>query len=385
MGSQESRDAGIRARVTDVAKVFLKFGATAFGGPAAHVSLFHDETVERRRWLDGQHFLDLLGATNLIPGPNSTEMAIHIGFIRAGWVGLFVAGLCFMLPAMLLVLLLSWLYVRFGSTYNLDWLLYGIKPVVIGIIAKALYLLGKKALKGPLAVGIGFGVLACYFLGLNPIMLLVLGGIAYLIGKNLLLGHRSWGFALLPLPGLMMPVAVSQPFSMPLLFLIFLKVGAVLYGSGYVLLAFLRADLVVQLGWLTDRQLIDAIAIGQVTPGPLFTTSAFIGFVLGGLPGAFLATLGFLLPSFLFVAISNPIIPRLRNSPSTGAFLDGVNASALALMAGVTWQLGRAAVIDAGSALLAAASVVVLSRTRIQPIWVILGGVVIGVFRHLLW
>jgi chromate transporter len=379
-----SPQVGTRARTIDVAKVFLKLGATAFGGPAAHVSLFHDETVERRRWLDGQHFLDLLGATNLIPGPNSTEMAIHIGFIRAGWPGLILAGLCFMLPAMLLVLLLSWLYVRFGSTYELDRFLYGIKPVVIGIIAKALFLLGKRALKGPLAAGCGLAVLVLYFLGLNPIVLLVFGGIGYLIAERLFPVRSALGLGFVPFAWFLMPAQALQSFSLPLLFLIFLKIGAVLYGSGYVLLAFLRSDLVVHLGWLTDQQLIDAIAIGQVTPGPLFTTSAFVGFLLGGLPGALLATFGFLLPSFLFVAISNPIIPRIRKSHTAGVLLDGVNICALALMAGVTWQLGRAAVIDVGTALLAAASVVVLFRTRVQPLWIILGGAGIGVLRHLL-
>jgi chromate transporter len=377
-----TRDKNSRRAVAEVAKVFLKLGSTAFGGPAAHVSLFHDETVERRKWLDSQHFLDLLGATNLIPGPNSAEIAIHIGFIRAGWVGLFIAGLCFMLPAMLLVLALSWLYVHYGSRYDLNWLLYGIKPVVIGIIVKALYSLGRKALKGRLAAVIGLGVLACYFVGVNPIFLLILSGIVYLMITRLSLSRTSV-IAVLPLPWLLLPVTASQPFSLVLLFLIFLKIGAVLYGSGYVLLAFLRADLVINLGWLTDQQLIDAIAIGQVTPGPLFTTSAFVGYLLGGFPGAILATFAFLLPSFLLVAVSNPVIPRLRRSPSAGAFLDGVNAAALALMAGVTWQLGRAAVIDISSLALAVASVVLLLRTRIQPVWVILAGAATGVLRHL--
>ena len=306
-------------RATEVAALFLKLGVTGFGGPAAHIAMMHDETVVRRKWLSDQQFLDLVGATNLIPGPNSTEMAIHVGFLRAGWPGLIAGGACFILPAMLIVMGLAWAYVRFGSTPQAEWLLYGVKPVIIAVIAQALWKLGRKAVKGPLVAGVGVGVLVLYFLGVNEIALLFAGGLLVMIGANIQRLRESALSALLVSPVvassiLAAPALSSIPFTLPLLFLTFLKIGAVLYGSGYVLLAFLHTDFVVRLGWLTDPQVLDAIAIGQVTPGPLFTTATFVGFILGGVPGALLATLGIFLPSFIFVAASNPLIPRVRDS-----------------------------------------------------------------------
>jgi chromate transporter len=366
-------------RLTEVATLFLKQGFTAFGGPAAHIAMMHDETVNRRKWLSDQDFLDLMGATNLIPGPNSTQMAIHIGFLRAGWPGLIVAGICFIVPAMLIVLLLAWLYVRYGATPQAEWLLYGVKPVVISIIVQALWNLGPKAVKGPITAVVGITVLALYLGGINVIALLFGGGlIVMLIANFQQIRRRPLGISLVPLTGAGALAQVALPISLPLLFLTFLKIGAVLYGSGYVLLAFLRADFVVGLGWLTDQQLIDAIAIGQVTPGPVFTTATFIGFLLGGIPGAFVATLGIFLPSFLFVAISNPLISRVRNSAWLSGFLDGVNVASLGLTAAVTWQLGRASLIDPLSILLALVSLGLLIRFKINSTWVIVGGAIIG-------
>ena len=303
----------------EVFALFLRLGFTAFGGPAAHISIMHDEVVERRKWLSHQEFLDLLGATNLIPGPNSTEMAIHIGYRRAGWPGLVLGGLGFILPAMLIVLALAWLYVRFGTLPQAGWLLYGIKPVVIAIIMQALWRLAPHGAPGPgQAHRWRLAVLVLYFLGVNELALLFGGGLLLHAGGELLppapdeLRQRCW----LPLGGLATltecrgcACSPATPFSLPVLFLTFLKIGAVLYGSGYVLLAFLNAEFVERLGWLTESQLLDAIAIGQVTPGPLFTSATFIGYQLGGVPGALLATLGIFLPSFIFVRDLQPVHP----------------------------------------------------------------------------
>jgi len=372
-------------RLVEVAAYFLKLGITGFGGPAAHIAMMHDEVVKRRKWLDDQRFLDLLGATNLIPGPNSTEMAIHLGFLRAGWAGLIVGGVCFIVPAVLIVSALAWAYVRFGSLPEVGSALYGIKPVVIAIIAQALWNLGHKAVKGTLTAAVGLAALALYFLGVNEIALLFAGGLAVLIGENLRrFGNGGATGSLLLLAGSGPTALAAAPFSFPVLFLIFLKIGAVLYGSGYVLLAFLRADFVVRLGWLTDRQLLDAVAIGQITPGPVFTTATFIGFLLGGMPGALLATLGIFLPSFLFVAGTFPFVARLRNLPLAGSVLDGVNVASLGLMAAVTWQLGRASFVDLPTLAIGLISAVLLIRFKVNSTWLVLGGATIGLVNMLL-
>ena len=314
----------------DVFASFLKLGFTAFGGPAAHIGMFREEFVRRRKWLTDEAFLDLLGATNLIPGPNSTEMAIHIGFLRAGWAGLIVGGLAFTLPAVLIVLLFAWLYVEYGSTPQAAWPLYGVKPVMIAIILQALWGLGRKAIKDVLTMIVAVACIALYFLGVNEVLLLFAGGLVVMLIQNWTrlreLPRPNLSVALPLLSGL---GAASVSFSLSTLFLTFLKIGAILYGSGYVLVAFLRADLVERLGWLTEQQLIDAIAIGQITPGPLFTSATFIGYLLGGVPAALVATLGIFLPSYIFVVISNPIIPKLRKSPWAGSLLDGVIVSSL--------------------------------------------------------
>lgn len=390
----EDREVGVPARassVGEVALLFLKLGTIAFGGPAAHIAMMRDEVVVRRRWLSDQEFLDLLGATNLIPGPNSTEMAIHIGHRRAGWPGLIAGGACFILPALLIVLVIAALYVTYGSTPQAEWLLYGIKPVIIAVVVQALWGLGRTAVKSWLTGAVGVIVTALALLGVNELALLFAGGLLVM-----LLGgatRLSGSMAAIALPGAapVLALAAQAPaaFSLLQLFLIFLKIGSVLYGSGYVLLAFLRSDLVVRLGWLTDQQLLDAVAIGQFTPGPVFTTATFIGYVLGApsgqaLPAALLATIGIFLPAFVFVALSAPLVPRLRRSPRIAALLDGVNVASLGLMAAVSWQIARAAVVDPLTGALALLAFVALVQSRVNSAWLVLAGGAIGfVYRFI--
>ncbi len=367
----------------EVFSLFFWMGLTAFGGPAAHISFMQAEIVKRRKWITEQKFLDLLGITNMIPGPNSTEMAIHIGLLRAGWPGFLVGGLGFTLPAFCIVLALAWAYSQFGSTPQAGWLLYGIKPVVIAIILQALWNLSKKALKTPLLGMIGAGVVAGYFLGVNEILLLFLGGLLALLISQA--GRLKAPVALLM--GLAVPGFsgwVVSAFSYGTLFLSFFKIGSVLYGSGYVLLAFLRAEFVTHLGWLTETQLLDAIAVGQFTPGPFFTTATFIGYTLGGMEGAVLATLGIFLPSFIFVALSYRLLARFEKSPITRALLDGVNAASLGLMAGAAWQLGLASLVDPLTVFVAAAALFVLIRYKINASWLIAAGALIGLMRSIL-
>ena len=370
--------------VLDVALLFLKLGFTAFGGPAAHIAMYRDEVVTRRKWLNDQEFLDLLGVTNLIPGPNSTEMAIHIGLRRAGWAGFLLAGACFILPASVIVLLLAWLYVHYGSTPQAGWLLAGVQPVVIAIILQALWGLGRKAVKGPLTALAGLLAFALYFLNLHPILILLVCGISVIIIENL---HRLRSMNLHPqlilLNGLSLAAVSAAPFSLSLLFLTFLKIGAVLFGSGYVLLAFLRADFVASLGWLNDRQLLDAIAIGQMTPGPVFTSATFIGYLLGGVPGAIVSTLGIFLPSFVFVALTSQFIPRLRSSPWLASLLDGVNVASLGLMAGVSWHLARASLVHPLSFIILLLSGVFLLKYHVNTTWLILAGALAGFLLHM--
>ena len=382
--SQQFADAPMRQRLCEVATLFLRLGATAFGGPAAHLAMMHDEVVKRRKWLDDQHFLDLLGATNLIPGPNSTEMAIHLGLLRAGWLGLVVGGACFILPALCIVMALAWVYVEHGTMPAVGGVLDGVKPVMIAIIAKALWDLGKKAIKGGITLAVGAGVLALTFLHVNEIGLLALGGVAVMLVENAQrLREVRLRCVCLPMATLGLPAAAAtaNAFTLSGLFFTFLKIGSVLYGSGYVLLAFMRADFVERLGWLTDKQLIDAIAIGQVTPGPVFTTATFVGYVLGGMPGGLAATLGIFLPSFIFVALIHRAIPKLRRSVWLGSLLDGVNVASLALMAAVTLTLGRASLNDPLSVALALAAGALVLWTRVNTTWLVLGGALIGLGR----
>jgi chromate transporter len=376
---------GTRGSLGEVAALFLKLGCIAFGGPAAHIAMMRQEVVQRRRWVSDQEFLDLFAAANLIPGPTSTEVAIFLGYVRAGWPALILAGALFILPAMVMVLAIAWTYVRFGSLPPVEWVLYGIKPVIIAVIAQALWELAKSAFHDWLLAALSIAVIVLYLIGGNAIALLFGAGAVIVLLRRARHGQLSHLTAAIPpaaLLGVGSPVAVGVPFSLSTLFLTFLKIGAVTYGSGYVLLAFLRGDLVVRYHWLTDKQLIDAIAVGQFTPGPLFTTATFVGYLTGGLRGAVLATLGIFLPSFVFAAFVYPLIPRLRQSPTARAFLNGVTAAALGLMAAVTWQLGRTAIIDIATAVIAILAFGFLLRFRVNSAWLVVGGALLGVARR---
>ncbi|HTT67512.1 MAG TPA: chromate efflux transporter [Gemmatimonadales bacterium] len=376
-----------RARLGELARLFLKLGTVGFGGPAAHIAMMEDEVVRRRRWLSREEFLDYVGATNLIPGPNSTEMAIHVGRARAGTPGLIVAGACFIAPAVLVVGAIAWAYVRFGTLPAAAGVLYGVKPVVIAVVLQALWGLGRTAVKSWWLAALGAAAAAAAALGVHE--LLVLAG-ALVLGtlrgraSEPGTGARSLGLATASGAGVAgAPVVVAggvgaAALGLWPLFGIFLKVGAVLFGSGYVLLAFLRADLVSRLHWLTERQLLDAVAVGQVTPGPVFTTATFVGYVLRGVPGAAVATVGIFLPAFVYVALSGVLLPRLRRSSVARSALDGLNVASLALMAVVTWQLAAAALIDPWTGVLAAAAAVLLLRWRVNASWLVLGGGVAG-------
>lgn len=363
----------------EVISLFLKLGVTSFGGPAAHIALMHEETVNRKKWINDEEFLDLLGATNLIPGPNSTEMAIHLSYKRAGWKGLIFGGISFILPAVLIVIFLASLYLKYQTLPQMGQLLYGIKPVIIAIIVQALWFLSKKAIKNKLDLLIIIPVILCNFLGINELILLIFGGLLMMFVKNIK-QFQSFTSAVIFLPmGIQKIVNQSlDKVDLTTLFLIFLKIGSILYGSGYVLLAFLRSDFVTRLGWLTDTQLMDAIAIGQITPGPVFTTATFIGYLLGDTQGAILATIGIFLPSFIFVALTNPIIPKMRNSKIISGLLDGLNAVSIGLMAAVTWQLGRNALIDIFTIILAIVTLFFLVKRKINPSYLIFAGGILG-------
>ncbi|WAM25408.1 chromate efflux transporter [Myxococcus sp. NMCA1] len=367
----------------ELAVLFLRLGTFAFGGPAAHIAMMEDEVVRRRGWLSREEFVDLLGATNLIPGPNSTELAIHIGHRRAGWPGLLVAGACFILPAFFMVAAIAWAYTRFGTLPKVDAVLHGVKAVIIAVVAQALWGLLRTVVRTPLAACVGAAAVAAAFMGVNELLLLLLSGLAVLAWRGMERQRpgapRAGVVPLWPLLSLGATTATAAaPFTLHGLFLFFVKVGSVLYGSGYVLLAFLRTGLVERYGWLTEAQLLDAVAVGQVTPGPVFTTATFIGYVMGGPSGAVVATAGIFLPAFVFVALSGPLVPRLRRSWVAGAFLDGVNVASLALMAVVTWQLGRAVLVSPLPVALAAVAAVLLIRYRVNSAWLVLGGGCVG-------
>ncbi|HEV8311346.1 MAG TPA: chromate efflux transporter [Methylomirabilota bacterium] len=375
--------------VGEVAGLFLKLGLIGFGGPAAHIAMMEDEVVRRRRWLTRERFLDLLGATNLIPGPNSTEMAIHVGFVRAGWRGLLAGGACFILPAMLITLAIAVGYRRYGTLPEATWLLYGVKPVIIAVVVQALWSLTRQVLRTPLTGAMAAAVAVLALWGANEVALLFgaallvplvrLGATGPAAARGLVFAGPGTALALpAPLAAAAGVAGSAAPPSLVTLTLVFLKVGSILFGSGYVLLAFLRPDLVERTGWLTDRELLDAVAVGQLTPGPVLTTATFIGYLVAGIPGAFLATLGIFLPSFVFVALSNPLVPRLRRSRWAGSFLDGANAASVALMAVVMWQLGRAAIVDWLTAWLALAAAGLLFWLRLNSVWLVLGGAVAG-------
>jgi chromate transporter len=386
------------SRLGELAALFFKLGLIGFGGPVAHIAMIEDEVVKRRRWLTSDHFLDLLGATNLIPGPNSTEMAIHIGYIYAGWLGLIVSGVSFILPAVLITSIFAWIYVDYGTLPQIAPVLYGIKPAVLAIILNAIWGLAKKAVKNRklliIAIGVGLVVLV---LQINEVLALLLGGLIGMIWlhprnqnktpgnqTNLLIAllttSTSW-----PTTSAIGTMGVSTSIPLWELGWFFLKIGSVLFGGGYVLIAFLQTGLVQEYGWLTQQQLLDAIAIGQFTPGPVLSTATFIGYILAGIPGAIVATVGIFLPSFVFVAALNPLIPRLRSSAWTKYFLDAVNASAVALMVVATLQLALATLtiakspyVDIFAIAIALISTILITRYRVNAAWLVLGSGLIG-------
>ena len=377
----DSNSTQMQVSVGDLALFFLRLGTTAFGGPAAHIAMMEDELVRRRRWLSREKFLDLLGASNLIPGPSSSELAIHIGYLLAGWRGLVAAGVCFIVPAAVMVAAIAWLYVRWGKLPATGAVLYGIKPIVIAVILQAIWGLGRTAVKTPfLGVVAAFSVVLAGF-GVHPLLLLLLAGVVACM-PALRTARISLATFSPPRIGSVGLGTAAISFSLSSLFLVFLKIGAVVFGSGYVLLAFLRSDLVIHRGWLTDAQLVDAVAVGQVTPGPVFTTATFIGFILGGIRGAVVATVGIFLPAFILVAASGPLVPRIRRSKIAGAVLDGVNVGSLALMAAVTWQLVRASLVDAVTVVLAVVSLIALLRWRVNSGWLVLFGALAGWLAH---
>jgi chromate transporter len=366
----------------DIAALFLKLGTTAFGGPAAHIAMLQHEVVERRHWLSQEEFLDHLGASNLIPGPTSTELVIHVGRKRGGWPGLLVAGICFILPAAVMVGVIAWAYVRFGKLPAVSGLLYGVKPVVIAIILQALWKLGRTALKSSWLVMVCLVTLALSIFGVAPLLVLLTGAILALAAVIITPRERTMLAVLGNVASAGLSGASSSIGLWPI-FLAFVKIGAMVFGSGYVLLAFLRADLVERLGWLTQQQILDAVAVGQVTPGPVFTTATFLGYLLHGPSGAIAATIGIFIPAFFFVAISAPLIPKIRQSKFAGAALDGINVASLALMAVVTWQLGRSALIDSTTVAVALVSTIALFFfPRLNSAWLILGAGLLGALRY---
>jgi chromate transporter len=380
--------------VRELIGVFLKLGFTAFGGPAAHIALMKDEVVTRRHWMAEADFLDLLGATNLIPGPNSTQMAIHIGYRRAGWIGLLAAGVCFIAPAAAIVLLCAWAYRKYGGLPQTQAILYGVKPVIIAIVVRAIWGLVRTAVKNRYYALLGIAALVLAMLGVDVLVLLFTAGALAATVWWISRPGRQWkqsprgllwvygiAAAMIAIPDVLTRLnrtTEPRPYTPLALFAFFLKVGATLYGGGYVLIAFLRDGLVHQWQWLTEAQLLDAIAVGQFTPGPLFTTATFVGYLMGGVAGALIATFAIFLPSFILIAVSGPVVPLLRRSRLAGAFLDGVNVSALALMAAVTAQLGKAALVDGWTIIIALACTALLLRYRINSVWLIGAGALCG-------
>jgi chromate transporter len=371
----------------ELARLFLRLGATAFGGPAAHIAMMHDEVVRRRGWLDEPRFLDLVGAANLIPGPTSTELAIHIGWEQRRWAGLAVAGLSFIVPAVLITGAIAWAYLEYGTTPSVAWLLYGVKPVVLAVVLQAIWLLVPRAARTWPLRALGALAVVAAALGVGELVVLACAGAAALAWHLAAVRPMGPGLPLVPLLPFAAAAATgaaATAVTLPALFAVFFKIGAVLFGSGYVLLAFLRADLVEHLGWLSEAQLIDAIAVGQVTPGPVFTTATFIGYLLAGPGGALVATLGIFLPAFVFVALSGPLLPRLRASPRAAAFLDGINVASLALMVVVTVQLGSAALVDVPTVALGVVATCLLLVLRVNSTWLVLGGAAAGWALHAL-
>jgi chromate transporter len=384
-----------RQRLRELARLFLGLGITAFGGPAAHIARMEEEVVRKRQWLTEDQFIDFLGATNLIPGPNSTEMAIHIGQERAGLAGLFVAGVCFIAPAFVITLVVAWFYKTYGTVPQVQSAFYGIKPILIAILIQALWNLGQRFRARPHFIAATLAAAAASTVVPELAVLLIFGCLMLLLQIFHKIFQRSRSIvvvALIALGGwvgksaMAMGAVASHPsasFSLQKLFLFFLKIGSILYGSGYVLLAFLQDELVVKNGWLTPAQLIDAAAVGQITPGPVFTTATFIGYLLAGVKGGAVATLGIFIPSFVFVAISGRLVPRLRKSAWAGAFLDGVNAASLGLMVAVTVLLAKNAIVDGTTLCLAGVAVFLVIVWKVPSTWLLLLGGAVGALLKL--
>ena len=376
-----------RTTLAELSILFLRLGVTAFGGPAAHIAMMRDEVVERRRWLSDSEFLDLLAATHLIPGPNSTEMAIHLGLKRGRLLGLLVAGTCFILPACVIVGTIAGIYARFGHSPQVAWLMYGIGPILIAIILQAVWKLGRNAVKSPFHALLGVAIIGFSLAGTNELLLLAAGGLISLTprlvtGSAFIAAFGGLSETLGAVYSTVVVATATVPVTLTKLTLFFLKVGSILFGSGYVLLAFLRADLTERWGWLTDQQLIDAIAIGQITPGPVFTTATFIGYQLSGWPGAVLATIGIFGPGFIFVALTQPLIPRLRASRIAGGLLDGIVVASLGLMVTVTYQLGLSALVDVPTVALCLVAAISLVFWQPNSTWLIMGGAAAGWMLH---
>ena len=368
-----------RYRLREIAGVFLRLGTVAFGGPAAHVSLMEEEVVRKRGWLSRDKFMDLYSLTNLIPGPNSTELAIHLGLERGGLAGLVLAGSLFILPAMAIVLLFAMLYTAYGQLPDMNGILYGIKPVILAIIVQALYRLGKSVLKNAASLALGILAAALSLMGVREIPILLAMGLAVMLAKNRhkLMG-KTYSVSFLPLGLLANGLPVAPPMGLSSLFFTFLKIGSVLYGSGYVLIAFLETEFVHRLGVLSAQQLLDAVAVGQFTPGPVFTTATFVGYMIQGLPGALASTLGIFLPSFLLVLLLHSLLPKMRASAWISGALDGVNIASLGFMAAVSVKLGAAAVTDGWTIALFLASFFVLMKVKLNSAWLILSGGIFG-------
>ncbi len=371
-------------RIKEVCYVFLKLGIIGFGGPAAHIAMMEEEIVHKRKWISREHFLDLIGATNLIPGPNSTEMSMHCGHERAGLPGLFLGGICFIFPAALIMGILAWLYASYGSVPEVKPFLYGIKPAIIAVIINAIFKLGRTALKSWQLGLIGACVVIASLAGINEIYALLCAGLIAIIwfsGKDWLKPHNLSSFS----PFIFSLIPLTKNITLGDLFWIFIKIGATLFGSGYVLVAYLQAEFVDKTGWLTQEQLLDAVALGQFTPGPLFTTATFIGYQMDSLPGAVIATIGIFLPSFLLVLVLNPFVPKLRKSRIMSFFLDGVNIGAIGVMLAVTFQLCESVLIDLNGWLIAIASLItVFGFKKLNTTWIIAGGAIAGYLLHIL-
>ena len=377
--------ASLARRLWELATLFLKLGTISFGGPAGHIALMEHEAVHKRKWLSQEYYLDLVAATNLVPGPNATEMAIHIGYLRAGWAGLVVSGVAFIVPAFLITLALAWAYARYGALPQVGAILYGIKPAVVGILVMAVWRLGRSAVTGKTAAAFFGLVLLGTLAGLDDVLLMVAAGLLMVLWQQR--QRLPWlGLLVLGWPAPALPLALNRTADNRLgqMFLYFLKIGSVLYGSGLVLYAFIQRDVVTGFGWLTQKQLIDAIAAGQITPGPVLSSATFIGYLIGGTTGAGLATVGIFLPSFVIVALTGPWIPRLRNWQVGKAFLQGATIAALALIFKTGILLGQSALVDIWSVLIALASTVLLWRYKADAIWVITLGAVAGILKSLL-